>query len=77
MKINVLFFGVLTDITGKDTLLFEDIADTDQLNAKISDEYPGIKSVSYRLAVNQEIIDVNTILDNGDEVAFMPPFAGG
>ena len=77
MKINVLFFGVLSEITGKKSLSFDDISDTTELNNKLTDKFPEIKSITYRLAINQEIIDTNTKLNDGDEVAFMPPFAGG
>ncbi len=77
MKINVLFFGVLSEITGKDILSLNDIEDTTALNNMLRDEYTEIKSVTYRIAVNKEIIDTNTKLNEGDEVAFMPPFAGG
>lgn len=77
MKINVLFFGILSEITGKKSLSFDDISDTTQLNNKLTDKFPEIKSITYRLAVNQVIIDTNTKLKDSDEVAFMPPFAGG
>ncbi|MEO8666583.1 MAG: MoaD/ThiS family protein [Ignavibacteria bacterium] len=77
MKVEVLFFGVLSEITGKKTLTFNDIADTKELNDKLIGEYPEMKSVTYRIAVNQKITNANTKLNDGDEIAFMPPFAGG
>ncbi len=77
MTVNVLFFGVLSEITGKDAFSIDGITDTSELNNKLIEEYPEIKSVTYRIALNQKIIDSNTKLNEGDEVAFMPPFAGG
>lgn len=77
MTVNVLFFGVLSEITGKHAFSIDGITDTSQLNIKLIEKYPEIKSVTYRIALNQEIIDSNTKLNDDDEVAFMPPFAGG
>ena len=77
MKVDVLFFGVLAEITNNEAVSIEDIRDTDELNNKLLDQYPEMKSVTYRIAVNQKIIDSNTKLNDSDEVALMPPFAGG
>lgn len=30
-----------------------------------------------KIAVNQEMVDVNALLSDGDEVAFFPPVTGG
>ena len=77
MKVDVLFFGVLAEITNNEAVSIENIRDTDELNNKLLDQYPEMKSVTYRIAVNQKIIDSNTKLNDNDEIAFMPPFAGG
>ena len=44
---------------------------------RIQNEYPEIAHYNYRVAVNHEIINEEPELKNLDEVAFMPPFAGG
>lgn len=77
MKINILLFGPLIDIVGKNNLSLSDIKDTDELNNKLHREYPGLKNHTYRIAVNQEMIEENTRLADGDEVALLPPFSGG
>ena len=34
-------------------------------------------SSSYRMAVNQELVEANHIINANDEVAFFPPITGG
>jgi molybdopterin converting factor subunit 1 len=78
MKLKLLFFGVLTDITGfSETELVTDIADVKSLNAFLQNEHLFLKKYSYNIAVNQEIIADDKKLIDGDEIAFLPPFSGG
>ena len=77
MKITVLFFGVLTDITGTGTRFYDDVKSLEHLRILIADDYPETVHYSFRMAVNNEIADDNRSLKDGDEVAFLPPFAGG
>ena len=44
---------------------------------RIQDDFPEIVHYSYRMAVNSTISDKDQALNQGDEVALMPPFAGG
>ena len=77
MKVAVLFFGVLTDITGTGTKIYSDVKDIEQLRSRIADDFPQIAHYNFRISLNNEISDDNTPLKDGDEVAFLPPFAGG
>jgi molybdopterin converting factor small subunit len=38
---------------------------------------PELLDASVRIAVNDEMILGNRVLDEGDEVAFLPPMSGG
>ncbi len=44
-------------------------------------EVPNIRTIMKEsramLAVNQEMVDENHMLEDGDEIALLPPFAGG
>lgn len=78
MQLTLLFFGVLTDVTGVSSIDYIlDNADTNTLKNKLHEEYPELKKYTYKIAVNQDIITENKILKDGDEVAFLPPFSGG
>lgn len=47
----------------------------------IGEEFPNfesvLKSFNAMIAVNHEMADMDTIVKDGDEVAFIPPFSGG
>jgi sulfur-carrier protein len=77
MTITVLFFGVLSEVTGTGTRFYNGLANLDELKLRIADDYPGIEHYSFRISVNNEITDESCDLKDGDEVAFLPPFAGG
>jgi sulfur-carrier protein len=77
MEINILFFGELATIVGVEKMELQNIADTISLNEFILEKYPSLKNKTYRIAVNRELISGKYDLKNGDEVALLPPFAGG
>ncbi len=77
MDIKILFFGVIADITSLDEISFSNVQDTDTLNEILLEKYPDIAKYKYLLSVNHEIIKDNKSLNNNDEVALLPPFAGG
>jgi molybdopterin synthase sulfur carrier subunit len=77
MEIEVLFFGVLAEITQTMFRHYRNVASFGDLMYRIRDEFPEIVHYKYRIAVNNELINEDPELKNLDEVAFMPPFAGG
>jgi molybdopterin converting factor small subunit len=77
MEVKVLFFGVLAEVAGTAFKHYSDVRTTEDLVMRIQDDFPEIVHYSYRLAVNSIISDSSQTLKSGDEVALMPPFAGG
>lgn len=77
MDINVIFFGVLTEVTGTHKKLYRDIRSFSDLKHRIEDDFPEIIHYNFRIAVNNEIADEDPLLNEADEVAYLPPFAGG
>ena len=73
----ILFFGALTDITQTTAMTLDGIADTDALEGVLQQQFPALLHSTYFLAVNLQMIRQNTVLNNEDEVALMPPFSGG
>jgi sulfur-carrier protein len=77
MDVKVLFFGVLAEVSGTALKHYHDVKSTKELILKIQDDFPEMVHYNYRIAVNSEITDNEHALNKGDEVALMPPFAGG
>lgn len=78
MKVNIRYFGMLAEIVGKNEEILEvdeGMSVTELKNLQIKTyQIPDADSV--QLAINQ-ILNIEVKLKNGDEVAFLPPFAGG
>ena len=77
MEVKVLIFGQLTDITGEHELHLNGVRNTDEALEKLINQFPALIGRKYRLAVNQQMIDSNTKLENDSVSAIMPPFSGG
>jgi len=77
MKVNVLLFGSLADIAGKSKLEISGCKDTQSLTRKITEEFPKLRDCEFLISVNKKIVINNQQLGPGNEIAFLPPFAGG
>jgi len=74
----VLFFGVLKDITKKDKIEISGVKNLSELKRKIFEMYPELSKRKFSIAVNKEIKNGDDIpLKDDDEIALLPPFAGG
>ena len=81
MRVSVLFFGLAHDLTGFEQEQLE-IAPGERLadvQRRYESRFPRLRELAGSLlaAVNQEIADPSRLLQDGDEVAFMPPVSGG
>ncbi len=81
--ITVKFFASLKTIVEReeDRIEIENSISMDQLSEIISKTSPKmgdiIRNKKVMISVNQEMADSDTIIHDGDEVAFLPPFSGG
>jgi|TARA_B110000211_G_scaffold74067_1_gene86248 molybdopterin synthase sulfur carrier subunit len=79
--INVLFFARLKDTIGQAELKLETehagktAAELQQI--LIAKGMVALQDDSIRIAVNQNFCSADAIVNDGDEVAFMPPVTGG
>ena len=79
MKLNILLFGVLTEIAGESSIQVdtEKISDLNDLHNYLIKVYPGLEDKTFQYAVNQSVVSAGHPLYAGDEVALLPPFSGG
>ena len=77
MKIKVTFFGQLEDVTACKNTWVEDVSTTEELKNKLHTLFPKLADFNYLLAHNQEIATNERALTEQDELALLPPFAGG
>ena len=77
MKINVLLFGILADAVKQSVIEMENIHDTDSLRENIKEMNATFRDVKFVIAVNKKIVAGNQPVNENDEVALLPPFAGG
>tara|TARA_B110000467_G_C18187095_1_gene403896 strand:- start:529 stop:783 length:255 start_codon:yes stop_codon:yes gene_type:complete len=81
--ISIKYFASLKSIAEKeeDSLEIENPISIDQLSDIISKTMPKmgaiIREKKVMISVNQEMASADTIIRDGDEVAFLPPFSGG
>lgn len=80
--IKVRFFAVIKERLGKEDISLDlSKGSVAEIIRAIGDEFPNIESVlksfNAMVAVNHEMADMDTIVKDGDEVAFIPPFSGG
>ena len=80
MKIRVLLFALYRDLAGTEELEIE--IRSGATAAELVDavrKHPGLSILppSPALAINQEYAPLATALNEGDEVALLPPVAGG
>jgi molybdopterin converting factor small subunit len=77
MEINVLFFGVLAEVTKTAARHYSNIVSFDELRLRIEDEFPELVHYDYRIVVNNELAEGTPAIKSDDEISFLPPFAGG
>jgi sulfur-carrier protein len=81
MRINLLLFALYRDLTGVGELT---VAVTDGSSAgaalrelRLRDHRFGVLPERPVVAVNREYADLDVVLSDGDELALLPPVAGG
>lgn len=81
MQVQVLFFGMLKDLTGSpgESLEAPDGARVETVFEHYASKFPKLREMadSIAMARNHEFVQLDAALSDGDEVAFMPPVSGG
>ncbi|QDJ12773.1 molybdopterin synthase sulfur carrier subunit [Mergibacter septicus] len=80
--LTVLFFAQTRELIGLEQLEIENnyltVEDLRQALIQRGDKWQlALEKGKLYVAVNQVLVDLNTALNDGDEVAFFPPVTGG
>ncbi|MGB5369435.1 MAG: MoaD/ThiS family protein [Flavobacteriaceae bacterium] len=78
----ILLFGIAKDIVGKSKIHFEAgearPTSVEQLRQRLKSSYPDLGRLSsIAVAVNSEYAEDDQVLQQGDEIAIIPPVSGG
>ena len=73
----ILVFGMLVEDIGNEELQIELLPDIEALREELIEKYPALKNRQFMIAVNKQKINGNVTLKASDEIALIPPFAGG
>jgi len=82
--VKVRFFAVLKKVVGRDGIdvdLHQQKLTLGQLLGQIERELPKVRDIlkegKVLISINQEMARETDLVQDGDEVALLPPFAGG
>ena len=76
MAVKIQLFGQLKQIAGAAELT-TDAADTDELAREMIIRFPVLENLPYLIAVDRNVIQGNTSIKAGQELALLPPYSGG
>ncbi len=77
MNVKIILFGQLSDIAGGDSLVLEEVTDTNELQQRLLQQYPALAASKYIIAVDKKLVQENTRLHENNSIALLPPFSGG
>jgi len=77
MTVNILFFGALIEVTQTAALALQEVKNTDEALEMLHKKYPMLCHFKFSIALNQNFLADCAQLNDGDELALLPPFAGG
>jgi molybdopterin converting factor small subunit len=73
---NVLLFGIIAEKAGSDHLRLE-AGSLNELRQVLRQRIPGLDGLAHAIAVDRVIVHQDMPLSGGEEIAVLPPFAGG
>lgn len=79
MELKIKYFGAVAEEAGlaEEALNFDkESTDVAELKTFCENKYHGMSTLSFQISVNKKLVVSGDVKD-GDEVAFLPPFAGG
>jgi len=76
-RIRLKAFGMLAEKIGTDSLEIENPGSSEALKRQLLQQIPELQSLTFRMAVDRKLIQAETAISTGQEIALLPPFSGG
>ena len=76
-RINLKAFGMLAEKMGTDSLEIENPGSSEVLKQQLLTQFPELKDMTFRMALDRKLLQVDTDISQGQEIALLPPFSGG
>jgi len=73
LYVNVIFYGEIAEVTGKKNIQVNGIDNVHALYTYLEEQYPQLGTHAFKLMVNNELINHERTLEEGDEVLLMEP----
>jgi molybdopterin converting factor small subunit len=79
MNVRVLFFGMIAEAVKSSHYIITDYngKTIGELEDELRKKFPQLADFTYQIALNQSTVDRSATLTRENEVAILPPFAGG
>ncbi|MFV0237855.1 MAG: MoaD/ThiS family protein [Flavobacteriales bacterium] len=78
MRVKVKYLGLIVDHTKCKEEQFElEKESFEELNSQLLSKYTFLQDISYKITINHEFGKEGMVLREHDEIAILPPFAGG
>lgn len=75
--INIKAFGMVAEKIGTQSLEMENPGSTAILKIQLFEQYPELKTIKFSLALDKKMLQSDTEIADGNEIALLPPFSGG
>ncbi|MEX1382764.1 MoaD/ThiS family protein [Lutibacter sp.] len=80
MEIQLLFFGITTDIVGANKMKYtlKEGATVGKLKKLLIAQFSALKNINdFAIAINEEYVEDTTIITKNNVIAIIPPVSGG
>ncbi len=77
MIVTVQYFGLIVDAIGKNSEDIEWNENQKKLREFFEDKHPVLKTIHYKIAINNELTEEIPENSTNIKIALLPPFAGG
>ena len=68
---------MISELVGSDSFELQNPGSSEVLKNQLFELYPGLKTMTFTMALDKKIISGETDISKGKEIALLPPFSGG